>query len=123
MEFNYTQWGYKLNYTAGMVHLVKRHPESMGGVCVVVSDDPTLGAEVAEAALRIIKCWRVVRLFGNERHEQDSFNTLPENARCSAAKQVITNVDALAQADYVLGMSSLFCLIDSPASQKYIVYY
>ena len=111
VEFDYSQWGYELNYTAGMEHLVRRYPKSRGGVCVIVSDDPVLGAKVSATAKRIIGCWRTVDLFGSERHEQDSFNTLPADARCKAAKQVVANIDALAQADYVLGEHARFSFL------------
>ena len=100
---DYEGWGYRLNYTAGLEHLVRRFPKSRGGVCLVVSDDPELGELVALRAREVVGCWRVVKRFGATRHETGEFNQLSSADRCTSAKEVVVGVDLLARADYLVG--------------------
>ncbi|CAL8469684.1 g9225 [Coccomyxa elongata] len=79
-----------------------------GGTCVLIGDDQALVAETERLAQTHIGC-RVVRpsrYYRSKGHHQATFNSLPLHERCRETKQLIKDLEMMANADYFVGSST-----------------
>ncbi len=92
-----------------MAQLVQRHGHVVLGLpCVGVGDDHQLAVHIGERAEQVLRCSRVVlRTPGGRRaaHQQEQFNDRPLEERCAATSAILADMDLMACAPYVVGMS------------------
>ncbi|CAL8463226.1 g2760 [Coccomyxa elongata] len=79
-----------------------------GGTCLLFGDEHRSLVEMERLAKEHIGC-RVAhgsRYYRAEGHHQQSFNMLPAQEKCRATKELITDLELMANADYFVGSST-----------------
>lgn len=74
--------------------------------CVLIGDDWALANKAIPFIQQQLHCASVInRIPKKYHHEQSSFNALPIEKRCQMMKELLTDIEIIAHADAVVGMS------------------
>ena len=85
-------------FEAGLTALAA-DPRNLGGTCVVVGDDDSLGRALARAAPAALGCRVHYRIKRGGAHVQQAFNRQSLARRCEASSALLTDIETLAYAD------------------------